>query len=1236
MFHGAEIVKPYGLLTLVIALLHHLRRVSYRALRLQFDLDDEQLEALKFELVEALRLAVDVDGKMLFWTGGDQPSVVNIPAPDAAARGPAVSAQLPPSVGAPVTPNIVPPAASDASPETAVESPPTSPNEPPLAAEAPTPKGTPGAAPGIDPGCGPEMVSAPPRQPTLAVETGTPEVTPAAVSDNVPEPAVGVSGAQRRQLTVMFCDLVGSTPLSEQLDPEELRDLLRDYQEACHRAIDQFEGHIARYFGDGLLVYFGYPRAHEDDAQRAVHSGLEILQEMERLNAALRSNGGVRLDVRIGIHTGLVVVGDMDEEQRLESMAIVGDTPNVAARVQGLAQPNTVVITAATARLVRSVFSLEELGAHELKGVAEPVALARVVGPVVEQTEWQRAQAERTVPLVGRDEELGLLLRRWGQSKEGLGQVVLVNGQGGIGKTSLMETVRDAVAREGYPRIAFYCSPYHTNSALYPVISHLERFLRIHLDDPPAAKLDKLEQVLRSYSFPLEEVVPLFAALLSIPLLDRFRAPQLTPKQLKQQTLDALVAWLFEEAERQPLLVIWEDLQWADPSTIEMLDLFIDQVPTAPLLSVLTCRPEFVSPWSSRSHMTPITLNRLERPHMEAMIAHLANGKPLPREVIEHVVTKTDGVPLYVEEITKMILESDALREEEDRFVLTGALSDTIPATLQDSLMARLDRSPTVRELAQIGAVLGREFPFEMIQPLAALDEEALQDRLAKLVDAELLYQRGRGARARYMFKHALIRDAAYSSLLKSRRQHYHEQTARMIETRLPEIVETQPELVAHHYAEAGRHEQAIRYWQRAGERALGRSATIEAINHLKKGLEWIEVLSDEGERTYYELRLLTTLGPALMTTAGYAAEETQQVYTRARDLCRQAGETPELFPILAGLWRFHLLRGGYSQAEEFAEQLLALAERLGNPEFLLEAYRALGSTLFYRGELAKSRVHLEQGVGLYDPQLHGSMALRYGQDPAVACRAYGGWVLWLLGYPDQAEEQSRKAIALAEEIKHPFSRALALSFATWLHQFRREKAVTRERAEAALTLSTEHGFQFWIGWDTVMQCWAQAGEAPDGEVLGKMRDGLEAWLATGSGLGRPYFLALLAEVNGLAETTEDGLNLLTEALDVAGQTGERWWEAELLRMKGELLLCRNGTRDDEVEQCFHEAIDLARQQQTKALELRAAVSLARLWQNRGKPEKGRQTLSQVYNWFTEGHDSADLKEAQALLEELG
>jgi class 3 adenylate cyclase/predicted ATPase len=1042
--------------------------------------------------------------------------------------------------------------------------------------------------------------------------------------------------AERRQLTVLFCDLVGSTQLSGQLDPEDLRAVVRAYQEAAAEVIQHYAGHIAQYLGDGLLVYFGYPTAHEDDARRAVHTGLGIVQAIATLNIRLAAQHGVHLAVRLGIHTGPVVVGIMGGGGRHEHLAL-GETPNIAARLQGLAPANTVVISAVTARLVHGIFVLEDLGTHTLHGVAEPMAVSRVRGLVAIPSRDEEFFTAAVPVLVGREEESGLLRRRWEQSKAGLGQVVFISGEAGIGKSALVEGLRVQVRAEGMPCIAFRCSPYHTNSALYPMIAHLEHLLQLAPDDPPATKLAKLEAGLWPYPLPLDEVVPLLAGLLSVPLpAERYAPLTLTPQQQKQRTLDALVAWLAAEAERQPVLVAWEDLHWADPTTLEVLGLAIEQAPTVPMLHVLTARPAFSPPWPPRSHITPLILTRLERPQVEALISQRAGGKTLPAEVVQYIVAKTDGVPLYVEEFTKMLLASPLLREEADQYVLTGPLRTVaIPETLQDALMARLDQLQRAKEVAQLGAVLGREFAYELLAAIAPQDEETLQAGLSQLVGAELLYQRGRPPRAMYIFKHALIQDAAYASLLKSTRQQVHQQIAQALEARFPALVETQPELVAQHYTAAGCHKQAVRYWQQAGQQASDRSAHVEAISHFTTGIELFKTLPESPARAQQALTLHIALGSALQMTKGIAAPEVEHAYTQARALCQQVGETPELVPVLVGLWRFHNVRSQFHTAREIGETLLRLAQQARDPALAVLAHYALGLTWMWLGTLPTARQHLEEGIACYTPDQHRSLVFRMGQDPGVGCRVHGALTLWLLGYPNQALARLHEALALAHELSHPYSLAFTRCWVAFVSQFRRDVPAVYEHAEAAVALSTEQGFPLWAALGTSLRGWALALQGQGEEGMAQVRQGSTAWRATGAAVLVPYLCTVLAEVYDHLGHTEDGHQALAEAHILVEQHEERWWEAEVCRLRGVLLLRQPGTPQAEAEVWLQRALDVARRQEAKSLELRAAMSLSRLWQQQGKRTEAYELLTPIYGWFTEGFDTADLQEAKALLNAL-
>jgi predicted ATPase len=844
------------------------------------------------------------------------------------------------------------------------------------------------------------------------------------------------------------------------------------------------------------------------------------------------------------------------------------------------------------------------------------------------------------LPLVGRQEELGLLLRSWEASKEGHGQVVLIQGEAGIGKSRLVEALREQVSGEDYIWVAIRFSPYHANSTLYPVIEHLKRVMGWKPEDGAEAKLEKLEAALQGQSLPPEEAVPLYAELMSLPLPEgRYALLELSAKQQREQTLDAISGWLMEMAERTPVLQVWEDLHWMDPTTLELLALYIEQSPTVAMMNVLTYRPEFAPPWSMRSHMTPITLNRLERPEVEALIVQQAGGKALPSEVVEHIVNRTDGVPLYVEELTKAILEADFLRERDGGFELTAPLSGvTIPATLQDSLMARLDRLPIIREVAQLGAVLGREFGYEMLQAIASLEETTLQEGLHQLVDAELLYQRGRPPRAKYIFKHALVQDAAYQSLLKRTRQYYHRQVAELLAARYPETAEAHPELLAHHYTEAQLGQPAIAYWRKAGERASQRSANPEAIAHLSKALDLLQTLPETAERDREELALNIALGPALMATKGFQAPESERVYQRGRELAQRVGEPSELFTTTWGLWLVRQYASQLERAQELADEVLVIARQQSDPALQLQAHHAAWTTFYRLAELRSCLDHTEQGIALYDIGQHGSHAFVYGgHDPGVCARAVNAFTLWSLGYPDRALDRVRDAVSLAEKLAHPFTLAFARFFTAVIYQYRRDAALTQRHAEAAMAIAAENDFVNFGAQGLVVRGWAIAAQGQIEQGITEIRQGLRLAYPgeAGTGARRPYFLALLAEAYGWAGQTEQGLRALAEALDEIERMGERTWEPEIHRVKGELLASPAIGNWGEAAACFSRASEIACRQGARSPELRAAMGLARLHRTQGRTEEAHDLLAPIAEWFTEGFDTADLKEAKVLLDEL-
>ncbi len=1044
---------------------------------------------------------------------------------------------------------------------------------------------------------------------------------------------------ERRHLTVMFCDLVDSTAMSAQLDPEDLRDVLASYQAACAEMIERFEGHLARYLGDGILVYFGYPRAHEDDARRAVHAALDVIAAIDGLNVRLEREHGVRLAVRIGIHTGLVVTGEMVGSEQREPFPIFGDTPNVAARLQNLAEPNRVVLSAETYRLIRGQFECESLGSHELKGIPQPIRLYRVLRETGARSRLEASASTGLTALVDREQELALLADRWSQMRQGSGRVVLISGEAGIGKSRLGQVLKERVATEPHLWFECYCSPYYQSSPLYPVIDLLTQGLGWTRQDSPETKLAKLEQALARAGFAVPDVLPTLAGFLSLPLPGLPAGSVSSPARRKQQVLEALRAWVARLAVVRPLVLVVEDLHWIDPSTLELLGLLVDRMP--PILLLLTARPDFRPPWPMHAHVTQLTLSRLGREHVAQMAERVAGGKALPPEVVQQLVGRTDGIPLFVEELTKLFLESDVIREEGGGYAAAGHASPTgIPASLHDSLIARLDRLASAKAVAQLAAMLGREFSYELLHAVTPFDKRGLSEALAQLVDAELVYQRGAPPHATYSFKHALIHDAAYHSLLKSTRQQYHQRIAQVLTERFPDVAASEPELVAHHYTEGGLGMQAINYWYLAGQRAVECSANLEAITYLGKALELLAAAPASGERTQTELALQTLLGVALMSCKGYGAPEVESAFRRARELCHDLGEAAQPFPVLRGLWAFAIVRGRLSEARELADQLLDIARRAGDDALLLEAYYALGCTLFYLGEPRAARAWSEQGIALYDPALHRSHTQLYGADPGVTCRCYAALALWQLGHPDWALARIREARAIAEETAQAVNIAFALTFGAIVHQLRGEVDATRAWADAALALATELVLPFWVSLAGIFRGWAWCKDGHPDLGIAEIERGLAENRAAGAEIGWPQNCALLAEVFAAQGDSAAGLAALAEAFDAVATTGGRYEEAELHHLRGETLLsqaAQSGADPPyaEAEACFRRGIEVARRQAARALELRCATSLGRLLHRRGMREEARHVLAPVYASFTEGLETADLQAARALLAQL-
>ncbi len=1044
-------------------------------------------------------------------------------------------------------------------------------------------------------------------------------------------PAPSEERAERRQLTVAFCDLVDSTRLSAALDAEDWRELVRRYQGAAAGAIERFGGHVAQYLGDGILAYFGWPRAHEDDAERAVRAGLAIVDAVGGLAGALA--------VRVGIHTGPVVVGEMGGGKSRETLAM-GETTNVAARLQALTDPGAVVFSAATLRLVQGLFVAEELGPQALKGIAAPLRAYRAVRASGVRSRLDLAAAAGLTPLVGREQEVGLLLDRWEQVREGAGQAVLIAGEAGIGKSRLVEAFRARLAESPHTWLECRCSPYTQDSALLPVVDLLTQALSALAPETARGarvSLEQLEQALAGVGFPLTESVPLMASFLSLPASERYPLPNLSPEGRRRKTLALLAEWLLRLGRQQPVVLLFEDLQWVDPSTQDLLGTILEQVPMASVLALYTHRPDFSVPWPPKSHVTPVLLPRLTRAQGRQMVEGAARGRRLPEAWAREIVRRTDGIPLFVEELTRTLLESAVLEQETDEAALEQVLDRlAIPATLQDSLAARLDALGPVKEVAQLAACLGRELSFELLLAVSPLKDSELEAMLARAVAAELFYQRGTPPEALYWFKHSLVQEAAYQSLLKSTRQRHHKRIAETLEQRFPEIVETRPELVAHHRTEAGETELAVGSWQRAGQRAIERSAHKEAVRHLGKSLDLLLTLPETLERSGRELGFQMLLGLGSAAAEGYGAPGAGRAFARAGQLCRELGESAALFPILFGQHVFYMVRADADAQRELAERLLALARRSGDPGLLVEGHLAMGQADYWAGELRASREHLEQVLALYDRERDRAHVFVYGQDPAAYAHAYLGFVVWQIGAPDQALVHALQAVALAEAIGHPFTLAgVAGGFAAVSRGDRGEFEQCVEVAERARSIAVEQGFPMWVGFTGLYASYAGALLDRSSDDLRQARDSLTAIRETGALISSTRSLCLLAEASLRAGQIDAGLAAADEALDHAEKHRERFWEPEIHRLRGELLR-QDGADPPAVEACFQRALEIARGQQAKSLELRAAMSLARLWRDHGKRDEARALLQPVYAWFTEGFDTKDLRDAQALLAELG
>jgi class 3 adenylate cyclase/tetratricopeptide (TPR) repeat protein len=1039
--------------------------------------------------------------------------------------------------------------------------------------------------------------------------------------------------AERRQLSVMFCDLVGSSALAARLDPEDMREVMNAYHGCLARVITGHHGMVARYMGDGVLAYFGYPVAQEDDSVQAARAGLAIVDAV----AELKVHPDVpRMQTRVGLATGTVVVGDLLGEGAAREQSVVGETPNLAARLQSVAEPGGVVVCATTQRLTGGHFEYRDLGLVHLKGWGEPVHAWQVLAARDVESRFEAEHPARLTPLVGREEEVELLLRRWRQARQGEGRVVVITGEAGIGKSRIVIALEEAIRSERHVKLRYFCSAHHANSALYPFISQLERAAGFQRGDAPAQRLEKLETLVAPSRPHCDHVVPLLAHLLSLPPSDRYPLPPMPPQRRKQLIFEALSAQVERLMGRQPVLITFEDAHWADPTSLDLLGLAVERIARAPVLLIVTTRPEFVPPWSGLAHVTTLPLTRLARRDNIALIERVTGGKHLPDEVREQILARTDGVPLFVEELTKTVLETGLLRDQGSEYVLDRPLPPlAIPTTLHASLMARLDRHAPVREVAQIGAVVGREFFYELLGALAPLSKERLDDALQELVRSELVFRRGEIPEAVYTFKHALVRDAAYSGLLKSRRQQLHEAIAALFEERFPDMVAAQPETLAHHLAEAGLAQRAASYWLRAGRSAAERSAHLEAIAHLQRGVDGLETLPPGAERDRIELDLQFALAPCLIATQGAASTRAVATFARARELCERLDEPAEYQQVMFWLATASVVRGELPHALEADLVVLRRAEERGDRPALLNAIRGQAMILLFLGRVAEARDVVERAVEVFDASDETARiaARAAGQDCRVASLALMSWASWLLGHVDSAVTQARTALQRADALEHAHTRAYASYYASVLHALRGEPAIADRHAERCLALSEEHGFRHWRGLARSLRGICATMLDPTSGSLEDVTAAVDEYHGAGYQLGITALYVLLAPALLARGENQRALDIIERGLATVERNTERLFEAELYRLKAQAIVAARGEAAlAEAESWLERALETARSQELRSLELRAATDLAMLRLEQGGRESAVELLRPLVDAFEKGAESADLERAQAIV----
>jgi class 3 adenylate cyclase/predicted ATPase len=1034
---------------------------------------------------------------------------------------------------------------------------------------------------------------------------------------------------ERRQVTVLFCDLVGSTRLSSALDPEAYRALLTRYHKAAVEGIRRFDGYVAQIQGDGVLAYFGYPQAHESEAERAIRAALAVIEALRHANADLAE----RLQVRIGIASGLVVVSHVLARDK----SAVGETPNLAFRLQAIAQPGEVLVSGHTRALAGGAFHYADRGLHQLRGIPGQTRVYAVERVVDGASRFDAAARGRLTPMVGREREVALLLQCWERSRRGEGQVVVLQGEPGIGKSRLLRAFRERTEGDVEAFVTLQCSPFYTGTALYPILDHLERVLGFERGDAPGARLARVEAFVEGELGRVAADSQLLAAALSIACEERYGPLQLSPQRQKEDTLALLIDLLAASAMRRSTVVLFEDVHWADPTTLELLEAIIERVRQVPVLMVITCRPEFQAPWPARPHRVHAGLTRLGRAEGSSVVRQVAGGNLLPDELVERIVDKADGVPLFLEEVTQAVLESGVLADLADGAGRGSAPDDlVVPSTLRDSLMARLDRLVPVKEVAQIGAALGREFSYELVRAVSPLGEAQLLTALDRLTASELVFRRGTGPDAIYVFKHALVQDAAHDSLLKSKRQELHAQIARVIETRFPDLVQTQPELLAHHCTEAGLWERAVRYGMNAGERAVQRTALAEAVAHLTRALRAVAQLPAGEARDWQELHVRMLLGTGLLTYRGHAAAEVEQALEPAERLAVALRADAERVTVLFYLWMHYTARLDLQRGLRIAGQLDALAQSTGDSGAFLVARNVENMTLGWMGDFVRAREAMRRGVRAYDLQRHARMVQRYNHDQKCGILSWAVHFLWMLGHPDQAQAAAQEQVELARTLGHPFNLAFSLTTGSAALLQRGELERARAWVEEARAIGEEHALQYVLR--MFVPLWAGQIEVAEGRYEAGCRKLTAAWeyfSAAGGAVLAPLFHLTRARACMDTGRLDTARALLDQAHVCIRDTGHRMHEAEVYRIEAQLELLQPGADRVAAERLLQRSIEIARVQSARGWELRSALMLARLWHAQGRSRAAHELLAPVYAWFTEGLGTRDLRESRALLAEL-